>query len=235
MQEGEPYTAPLKRTLTVTIPIRLQLFSKLCFSRPARHINRCHAHVRGTLPIRTGSLAAGTSYDAQDPELKLWVLATLIDSTVLVYDLFIRPLSLVERRDYYQDSRVLAELLGIPQNVMPAAYTDFTTYVESMLASEALAVGDSRTLANALFAPSLMGRFAQAASFVGIGLLPARLREAYGFSWDDKREIRLRRLAELSRRVRRRLPSVICASPRAVFAEWCIPQQRRETARPDIL
>ena len=189
--------------------------------RAARAIDRCHAGVRGTLATHTGSFTAGSHYDAQDPELKLWVLATVIDSTILVHDLFIRPLSPAERTSYYRDSRRLAGMLGIPQDVMPASYEGFTAYVASMLASDKLAVGDNgRTLATSLFGQGLTGSLTRAASFVGIGLLPARLRNAYGFPWDDKREQRLHRLAGLSRRIRRRLPNLICASPRAVIAGW---------------
>jgi uncharacterized protein (DUF2236 family) len=121
---------------------------------------------------------------------------------------------------------MLASMLGIPKEVMPASYEGFTAYMESMLAGERLAVGDhGRTLATALFGPGLKRSLTRAAGFVGIGLLPPRLRAAYGFPWDDKREKRLHRLAALSRRIRRRLPNLICASPRAVIAGWCSREQ----------
>jgi len=109
---------------------------------------------------------------------------------------------------------------------MPASYEDFAVYMETMLASDLLTVGDTaRELAKALFAPTLLGRLTFAAGFVGIGLLPERLRRAYGFSWDDQRERRLHRLAELSGRIRSLLPSVLCVSPRALIAERHIPHQ----------
>src|SRR5881628_1191039 len=69
----------------------------------ARHIQRCHVQVAGTLQERVGSLPEGTSYYADDPHLKFWVLATLIDSTLLVHDMFIRPLAEDEKEAYYRD------------------------------------------------------------------------------------------------------------------------------------
>ena len=157
--------------------------------------------------------------------LKLWVLATLIDSTLLVYDLFIAPLSPTDRQAYYEDSRLLARLLGIPPSMMPATYADFNTYTSSMLAGDTLTVGDTaHELAEALFAPPLMGRLARAVSFVSIGLLPDQLRRAYHFTWDEEREKRLHWLAGISRRVRPLVPSILCVSPRALMAEWHICQ-----------
>src|SRR5262245_57080855 len=111
--------------------------------RAARHINHCHSRVRGILPQDAAPFPGGTQYHANDPALKLWVLATLIDSIPLVYDLFVRPLSLVEREGYYQDSRLLAPLLGIPGDMMPASYSAFTSYMEEMLNGELLVVGDT--------------------------------------------------------------------------------------------
>lgn len=186
----------------------------------ARHINHCHKRVRGILAKDAAPFPGGTQYHANEPALKLWVLATLIDSIPLVYDLFVRPLSLVEREGYYQDSRLLAPLLGIPGDMMPATYAGFTSYMEEMLNSEVLTVGDTaRELVRALFAGPVIGSVTLAASIVGIGLLPERLRRAYNFPWDDRRDRVLRGVAGLSRRIRPLVPSVICISPRAWIAE----------------
>jgi uncharacterized protein (DUF2236 family) len=117
----------------------------------------------------------------------MWVLATLIDSILLVHDLFVRPLSPAEKAAYYRDSQLLGRLLGIPAHVMPATYSAFTTYVEEMLSSDTLTVGDTaRQVAAAIFAPPL-GPILHLASFAGIGLLPDRLRADFNFSWDEKR------------------------------------------------
>jgi uncharacterized protein (DUF2236 family) len=148
------------------------------------------------------------------------VHATLVDSMPRIYDLFVAPLSRSDREDFYRDSRRMAALLGIAAQVTPATSTDFAYYMDAMLESDALTVGaDARQLVEALFAPRVLGPLGRWASFVGIGLLPARWREEYGFTWDEKRERRLQKLAILSRRIRPFLPDMLCVQPRARAVE----------------
>src|SRR5439155_21804070 len=69
--------------------------------RVIRSINRKHQQVHGLLATHAGVFPPGTPYDANDPQLKLWVLSTITDSTLLVYDFFVSPLSTDEREQYY--------------------------------------------------------------------------------------------------------------------------------------
>ncbi|MGH2521839.1 MAG: oxygenase MpaB family protein [Anaerolineales bacterium] len=215
---------PLGRlTRTLRVMTDLNFGSTGAARQAAQHTHHYHQHVRGKLAENVGPYLAGTRYQANDPLLKLWVLATLIDSTIQVYDLYVRPLPPAERQAYYADSQVLARAFGIPPELMPPTYADFLTYMDSMLASDLLTVGDTaREIVQALFAPRLrvLGPFVRAASFVSIGLLPERLRAAYGFAWDERREKWLQRLAAFSRRARPLVPDVLCAHPQAVRAEW---------------
>ncbi|HCJ35278.1 MAG TPA: DUF2236 domain-containing protein, partial [Ktedonobacter sp.] len=48
---------------------------------------------------------------ASDPELLLWVFATLIDTILYTYPIFIGPLSLQEQEQYYQESKTIGHLL----------------------------------------------------------------------------------------------------------------------------
>lgn len=185
----------------------------------AGRVHRCHHTVNGVLRETAGMFPAGTSYHAHDPHLKMWVLATLIDSILQTHDLFIRPLSEAEQEAYYADCRRLGQLLGIPPAVMPATYADFTRYMEDMLLSQVLTVTDTaREVMQVIFAPPI-GPLLRLASFAGIGLLPLRLRQEFGFQWDDHRERRLQRLAAFTRRVRPWLPTLICVWPQALLAE----------------
>lgn len=189
-------------------------------ARAARHFQGCHRRVHGVLPAEIGPLAAGTPYAGDDPLLQLWVLATLIDSVLEVYVRFVRPLSAEERESYYQDARRLAERLGLAPALMPAAYPDFVDYMGAMLRSELLAVGaQARAIVAALYRPPVFGALAWRASFVGIGLLPAPLRAAYGFTWSPADERRLERWAALSRRLRPFVPDWLAVQPAARHAE----------------
>src|SRR5438067_1722302 len=48
----------------------------------------------------------GPGYRANDPELLLWVNATLIDTALRIHARFLRPLSPTDAERYYQDSVV---------------------------------------------------------------------------------------------------------------------------------
>jgi uncharacterized protein (DUF2236 family) len=199
--------------------------------RGARHFRRCHRPVRGGLTESIGPFPAGTEYDANDPFLKLWVLATLIDSLLHMYDLFIAPLSSKDREAYYYDTQRFAQWFDLSPALMPATYADFSAYMEAMLTSEVLVVGPAaREIVAALFPPSPFGSVARAASFVGLGLLPGRLRAMYGIEWGARRARWLRRLAAYSRRARPWLPDFLCVNPLALTAEVRWRQGLRLTA-----
>lgn len=192
--------------------------------RAIHAIDRRHETVHGTLKAATGAFPAGTRYDANDPELKLWVLGTITDSALTLFEWFVAPLSESEREEYYRDSRVMASLFGIPERIVPETYADFERYMAGMLGSDKVTVGaEARAIADALFAPSPVGVALGAASAAGIGLLPGRIRSEFGFRWGPRGDLWLRRAGRLSRRVRRRVPGILCASPAATLSEWMIP------------
>ncbi len=65
--------------------------------RSARRVHAVHAHIRGALPDAVGAWPRGQPYQANDPASLLWVFATLVDTSVLVHDLLIRPLTLADK------------------------------------------------------------------------------------------------------------------------------------------
>src|SRR5260221_1969017 len=79
----------------------------------ARPINRLHKHVHGTLPAGAGAYSSGTHYFSGDPELLLWVHATLVDTILLMYPLFVGPLNAAEQEQYYQASKAMGPMLGL--------------------------------------------------------------------------------------------------------------------------
>src|SRR5215471_13667893 len=111
--------------------------------RTIASINRRHDRVHGTLRTEAGAFPAGTPYDANDPELKLWVLGTIIESTLLVHDLFVAPLSSAQREEYYNDSLVVAKLFDIPERLTPENYAAFHSYMSNMIRSNAITVSAS--------------------------------------------------------------------------------------------
>ncbi len=75
--------------------------------RATRRVRAMHKRVRGELAKPAGRFPAGTPFAADDPELLLWVLASLVDSALVVYERYVASLSHDERDGYWQDYRVV--------------------------------------------------------------------------------------------------------------------------------
>ena len=76
--------------------------------KAATRLRRRHDQVNGVSPD-------GVAYDAHDPELLLWVWATLVDTARLLYERCVRPLSDEERERYYREQKLFAYACGVPQ------------------------------------------------------------------------------------------------------------------------
>ncbi|HYN10019.1 MAG TPA: oxygenase MpaB family protein [Vicinamibacterales bacterium] len=184
--------------------------------RIVRRINGIHDQVHGQLDRAVGIFPAGTPYSARDPRLLCWVHATLIESMVVSYELFVDPLSPEEKDRYAVDATWLARELGVEADLLPRDYRGIETHLRSRYDSGEIAVGDNaRVLAGALLSPPLGPAAAplfRVTRLITIGLLPAHVREAYGFTWNAQRERSFRRAVAFIRRTRRLLP--------AIFREW---------------
>src|SRR6187200_1989039 len=60
---------------------------------PRDAADRMTRRVRGQLSEAAGHFPAGTPYAADDPELLLWILAAIVDSSLLVFGKYVRRLT----------------------------------------------------------------------------------------------------------------------------------------------
>jgi len=88
-------------------------------------------------------LEPGSGFFANDPELLLWVAATLLDSSVVAYELFIEPLSAEEKEQLYQQAKRFGQLFGIPEQRYPDSWANFQNWWQQMLCSDTLTVTDT--------------------------------------------------------------------------------------------
>src|SRR5262245_29385608 len=187
-------------------------------------INGIHDRVHGALPIGAGVFPAGAGYSASEPALLAWVHATLLDSFLLTYELFVAPLTVPERDRYCDESSGIETLLGIPQGRLPRSAAELRAYLEDTLASGEIVVTDAaRELASQiLYPPAFVAARPLLAlgRLPAIGLLPPRIRDAYGLVWTRRRERVLLGLAAISRRALPLLPGMIRYWPaaRAAYA-----------------
>jgi uncharacterized protein (DUF2236 family) len=157
-------------------------------------LDAVHAGVRGILP-------GGAPYSASDPELRWWVLATLIDTALRVERRYVGRLTVDERRRYYQESLLLADAFAVPRRFVPGDLGDFQSWMQDRTAS--LVVSDvARRLAVSVLHPPLRllpPPLFDVITAVTADLLPARLRAAYGLRLDRPRRVALE-LAQLTTR-----------------------------------
>lgn len=187
----------------------LDAMSKLTFGdlpsalAAARFVEGSHARVRGELGEAVGRYAATSVYDGRDPELVRWVWATLVDTSLVVYEQFVADLDADAREGFYAGQRVLARLLGVPEARVPRSYADFRRYFDGMLEGDALCVGDEgREVAQSVLRPPGGLGDSGTVRLITTALLPQRLREAFALPWDAARAQRFDALRESVRRLR---------------------------------
>lgn len=185
--------------------------------KAARTINDQHKHVHGHLPMDAGRFPQGTPYNARDPELLLWVHATLVDTLLLGYKTFVGPLTHAEEERYYQESKKIARLLGLLPEQMPEGIDDLQRYITEMIYSDRLAPTlQARELAfQTLFPPA--SRALRPLMHLNLtitnALLPQPVREIYGFEWSKHQQRAFELAARSLRLVVPRMPAPLRELP----------------------
>jgi uncharacterized protein (DUF2236 family) len=179
----------------------------------AAAINAIHDRVSGRLDAPAGVFAAGESYSAHDAELLRWVHATLLDSIPLTYELLVGSLTPDERERYCAEAAVMEPLLDIPAGLLPRNTTELDAYIRDVLDSGRIAVSEgSRALGRAVLFPPrwwLLWPAFRPVQLITIGLLPAAVREAYGFEWTRRDARALARWTTALKLMRRLMPGFV--------------------------
>jgi uncharacterized protein (DUF2236 family) len=155
--------------------------------RLTRRVRAMHRAVSGRLPESVGAYPAGTPYRADDPQLLLWILYTLIDSSIVLYRTYVGRLTAREKGALWDDYKVIGRLFGLSRSEMPDTFDDLRGYGREMLEGETLVVGDwARRRARAIVleppVPNLARPLLETVNFITIALLPDRIRSQYGFT-----------------------------------------------------
>ena len=204
---------------TISAMLSLTFGTETEIREAADRINTIHRRVHGVLAQPVGPYEAGTRYDATDPALLAWVHATLVDSQLRTYVLFVAPLTPDEEDRYCADAAGIGPLLGVPPGMLPVTKAGLDLYLREMQQADRLVVGGEagRLAAALLTLPG--GPWSAPARWMGrlvtVGLLPPALREAYGFPWREQDHRRLRQVAAVVRAARRMAPRVLREWPAA--------------------
>jgi len=211
----------LHRTLDAMLTLTFGTAQEV--ERASRAINVAHHRVHGQLRERAGVFPAGTDYSAEDPALLRWVHATLLDSFLCTYELYVGLLTWGEKDRYCVETSGIEPLLRIPEDYLPRSVGELQQYMDETLASGEITVTETaRSLARDIISPGVLWAgqpLVWLMQLPTIGLLPLAIRSAYGFPWDSRHEAALRLSAELVRGLLPMAPSV--------FRHWPHGRARR--------
>ena len=160
-----------------------------------RRLNALHRRIGGPVRDLEARELHGTAYSARDPELSLWVHATLVDSTIAAYDAWLSPYPPEARARFYAETRQIGRAFGIPDSLLPADIDAFDAYVAAMLApgGPIHVTPTAREIGRAILNPPL-GPIIPALAWLpsplyawtlwpAVGLLPPRIRDEFGLTW----------------------------------------------------
>jgi uncharacterized protein (DUF2236 family) len=133
---------------------------------------------------RVSGIGETGPYSATDPKLLLWVNSTLIDTTLVTYERFVRPLEEADRARYYEETLEWTEAFGIPTDVVPSDLPAFRAYMREMVEGDELeATAAGRELVASVLRPPLplpLRAATEGVRLVTLALLPAPIRRMFG-------------------------------------------------------
>jgi uncharacterized protein (DUF2236 family) len=208
----------LERTLRLTYAITFGTEADAL--EAAARINEVHRTVHGIDEV------TGKPYDALDPDLLLWVHACLVDSALLFERYTVGTLDEAGRERFHQEQMLVGELLGLPRSHVPASVPELRSYIDSVVRSGDLLVGDAALQVAELFRrppPEAMWRPALSLiAWWAFATLPGELREGYGFRWSRLGDLALRANLGTLRIVRPAVPE---------RWRWIVPARRAMARR----
>jgi uncharacterized protein (DUF2236 family) len=159
----------------------------------------------------------GAGYDATDPQLQLWVAATLYDTAAQLHAMVFGSPDAATADRVYQQYAVLGTALQVPESLWPADRATFRTYWDDMIASIEV-TPQARLVARDIMvprtAPAVVRGLAPLNRLVTAGLLPPRIRSQFELPWDRRRELAFRTFMAGTRAVYPRLPLALREAPK---------------------
>jgi uncharacterized protein (DUF2236 family) len=189
MYERDPWRR-LERTLRLTFTV---VFGTEQEARAAAgRIDEVHGRIHGVDPV------TGMRYDARDPELLLWVHASLVTSFLLFERLTIGRLDDRGRQAFHEEQLRAVAPLRLHRDRVPPTIQGLQAYVDGVVAGGVLRRTDGTASVAALVgdppAQVPRRRLWRIVSFLAFATLPPPVRALYGVEHGRLDELRLRAL-----------------------------------------
>ncbi|TQJ68078.1 uncharacterized protein (DUF2236 family) [Arthrobacter sp. SLBN-100] len=180
-----------------------------------RRVNRAH------VPVRRDDNETSPGYSAYDPELQLWVVATLYDTAITIIEKIYGPLDDESADAMYQDYARIGTALQLPPGMWPEDRAAFSRYWSGRI-STLRAEGGGVRVGRGLLYPKRTALWYRAimpsARFLTAGLLPDQLRKDFGLPWSDRHECRFDRTVKTLAVIYPKLPQGL----RHWFKNYCL-------------
>ncbi|MDF1814963.1 MAG: oxygenase MpaB family protein [Verrucomicrobiales bacterium] len=170
----------LNRTLAATNRIAFGTAEEAALVR--KKIHSLHRGVKGKACPK---MAGAPSYTAFEPDLLLWVLATLIMAALQGYEMVYGTVPAQRKEQFYREMREFGTFFGLEEGYGPADFEGFSEYYDSMIHGDLLGSHPlCAELAQAIVAPGdsrgavILGKVIR---FLPVETIPEPVRGRLGF------------------------------------------------------
>lgn len=143
-------------------------------------LRRIHGAMKAT------DVETGEEYDANEPDLLMWVHATIPWAMLRAFDRWGPKLTQAEKDQYVLEQRVAAGLVGLDPETAPGSVVELEAYIESMIPKLAYTTESGRIRAIMVprkFPRSLADIATKLVTYGAVDLLPDEMRHLYGYWW----------------------------------------------------
>jgi uncharacterized protein (DUF2236 family) len=187
-----------------------------------RMVNRLHAPVRS--PGR---------YSAYDPDLQLWVAATLAHNAWFIWEKVWGPLDEASKERIYRDAQVFGNALQVRPEQWPATLAEFDAYWDATVArleSTPEVRRYCQRLLSAQVRPRWLRWLTGLQGTIDRGNLDPRTREVLGFAWTAQDQRRYDLFWKIFPPLYRRVPSFLRTLPPRLIL-WDMRRRLRQGKR----
>ena len=171
-------------------------------------VHRAHAAVKGA------------DYDANDPDLQLWVAATLYAVAIEMYEEIFGEMDAATAERIYREYAVLAVALRVRPEQWPADRKAFWVYWDQKIATMEITDSAKRVAAELLNNKHLPLYFRVLMPWVRLitaELLPARIRDAYGLKTNKTRRAAYKATVSFARATYPFMPKFVRTFPKRYY------------------
>lgn len=171
---------PIDRLRTTLLYVYMMIRGTAAERRTiSRMVNKAHA------PVRSEG-----RYSAYDPELQLWVAATLAQNGLFITERIFGRFDDETREHFYRENHVLGNALQVKPEMWPATLAEFEEYWEKKIASFTAADPAVQVYVQRLMSvearPRGLRRLGALQGLMSRGNLDPRIREVLGLTWTPR-------------------------------------------------